>query len=128
MPLYLSLYRSLIPAREMDIQRGRRLEVLWQVESAPGKQSVWWGASVRSVDTPSASSARRSATLRYDALHGFKEADYNVLFLTDSLLDSVETGTNRERHMWRWAGVNDSESRDSAEGNLSHQAVETTHV
>jgi hypothetical protein len=24
--------------------------------------------------------------LRYDALHGFNEADYNVIFLTDSLL------------------------------------------
>jgi hypothetical protein len=112
----------------MDIQRGRRLEVLWQVESAPGKQSVWWGASVRSVDTPSASSARRSATLRYDALHGFKEADYNVLFLTDSLLESVESGKKRVRHMWRWAGVNDSESGDSAKGTLSHPAVKATHV
>jgi hypothetical protein len=30
--------------------------------------------------------------------------------------------------MWRWAGVNDPESGDSAVGTLSHPAVETTHV
>jgi hypothetical protein len=30
--------------------------------------------------------------------------------------------------MWRWAGVNDPESGNSAEGTLSHPAVETTHV
>ena len=89
---------------------------------------MWWGASVRSVDRPSASSARRSATLRYDALHGFNEADYNVVFLTDSLLESVESGKKRVRHMWRWAGVNDPESGNSAEGTLSHPAVEMIHV
>jgi hypothetical protein len=112
----------------MHIQRGRRLEALWIFESAPGEQSVWWGASVRNVDMPSVPSARRSATLGYDALHGFKEADYNVLFLTDSLLESVESGKKRVRHMWRWASVNDPESRDSAEGTISHPAVETIQV
>jgi hypothetical protein len=30
--------------------------------------------------------------------------------------------------MWRWAGVNDSESGDSAKGTLSHPAVKATHV
>jgi hypothetical protein len=30
--------------------------------------------------------------------------------------------------MWRWAGVNDPESGDSAEGTLSHPAVETIHI
>jgi hypothetical protein len=89
---------------------------------------VWWVGSVRSVYRPSASSARRSATLRYDALHGFDEVDYNVVFLIDSLLESVESGKKRVRHMWRWAVVNDPESGDSAEGLLSHPAVETTHV
>ena len=120
-PWYISLRRSLIPAREMDVQRGRRLEVLWHVESAPGKQSVWWGASVRSVDRPSVSSARRSAIQRYDALHRFNEADYNVVFLTDSLLESVESGKKRVRHMWRWDSVNDPESGNSAEGTLPIQ-------
>jgi hypothetical protein len=112
----------------MDIQRGRRLEVLWHVENAPGKQSVWWGASVRSNDRPSASSAHRSATVRYDALHGFNEADYNVVFLTDSLLESVESGKKRVCHMWRWAGANEPEGGNSVEGALSHQAVASVLV
>jgi hypothetical protein len=30
--------------------------------------------------------------------------------------------------MWRWAGVNEPESVDSAEGTLSHPAVETMYV
>lgn len=125
---YLSLHRSLSPALAMDIQRGRRLEILWHVKSAPGKRSVWWGASVRSVDRPSASSACRSATVRYDALHGFNEADYNVVFLTDSLLESVESGKKRVRHMWRWPGANEPKGGDSVEGALSHPAVESVHI
>jgi hypothetical protein len=98
------------------------------LESASGKQGVWWGASVRSVDRPSASSARRSATICYDALYGFNEADYNVLFLTDSLLESLESVMKRVRHMWRWASVIDPESRDYAEATISHPAVEIIRV
>jgi hypothetical protein len=112
----------------MDIQKGRRLEVLWHLESASGQQSVWWGASVRNVDGPSASSARRPVTVRYDALHGFNAADSNVVFLTNSLLESVESGKKRVRHIWRWAGAHELEGGHSAGGTLSHPAVETLNV
>lgn len=112
----------------MDMQQGRRLEVLWHIESAHGKKSVWWGAYVRKVDRPGASSARCSAIVRYDALHGFKAADYNVVFLTDSLLESVESGKKRVRHMWRWTGADESKRRSSAGGFLSPPAVDTIHV
>jgi hypothetical protein len=111
----------------MNIQQGRRLEVLWHIESNPGKQSVWWGASIRNVERTSASSAQRSATLRYDALHGFNEADCNVVFLTSSLLESVESGKKRVRHIWRWAGAHESEGGSSAGDLLSHPAFEITH-
>ena len=112
----------------MEIKLGRRLEVLWEIGSAPKKTSVWWGAIVCSVAMPSASSAPVSATIRYDALHGYEESDSKVSFITESLLEPVEEGKRHARHPWRWAVAHHLDEGSSAEGTLRGSGIETPRV
>jgi len=100
----------------MEIQSGRRLEVLWEIGSAPRRNNVWWGSVVCTAEVPRLS-APVSATIRYDALHGFEEADSKVTFVSKDLLEQVEEGKKPARHPWRWATTDDGGSL--GEGTIS---------
>jgi hypothetical protein len=66
----------------MEVLPGSRLEVLWEVRRDCGKQSVWWGAVVRNVLNRTRPTAKRNATIRYGAMHGYEAADCNVVFIS----------------------------------------------
>jgi hypothetical protein len=86
----------------MEVLPGSRLEVLWEVRRDSGKKSVWWGAVVRNVLNPTRPTAKRNATIRYDAMHGYEAADCNVVFISTSVLEAVEGAKSRVHHLWRW--------------------------
>jgi hypothetical protein len=72
-----------------------------RLDATVGKQSVWWGAVVRNVLNPTRPTAKRNATIRYDAMHGYEAADCNVLFISTSVLEAVEGAKTCVHHLWR---------------------------
>jgi hypothetical protein len=58
------------------------------------KTSVWWGAVVRNFVNPARLAAPRTATIWYDAMHGYEEAECNAVFISASVLEAVERGVN----------------------------------
>jgi hypothetical protein len=77
--------------------------VVWNVGCDSGKEAVWWGAFVRDVVNPVCTIAPRTATLRYDAMDGYKAADCNVLFIGISVLEAVEGPITQVLNHWGWA-------------------------
>jgi hypothetical protein len=83
---------------------------------------VWWGAIVRNVVTPVRSTAPRTATIRYDAMHGYEATDCDVVVITTSVLEVVEGAKTRVRHLRclaRSSGLSSdrrAESTSTAEG------------
>jgi hypothetical protein len=109
----------------MEIKKGQKLEVLWMLGAAPGKKRVWWGAHVRNTHVLPAVSEPRSATIRYDALHGYGAADYKVRFISNTILESAERGKQPVRHFWRWVAEQEPDKGRSTGDSTSKSAAET---
>jgi hypothetical protein len=65
---------------------------------------VWLGAFVRNVVNPARSTAPRTASISYDAMHGCEAVDCKGVFLSNYVLKSLEGGNIHVRHLWHWAG------------------------
>lgn len=94
----------------MDLVTGRRLEVLWELGESAKKTKVWWGAIVIKTSRCTLTSSTQSATIRYDAMHGYDAIDSKVIFINSSVLEESESRTKHVRHLWRWIETTGSES------------------
>lgn len=78
---------------------GTRVEVLWDITKRRRKSSVWWGAAIISIESSGLKS--RSATVQYEARHGYEATVTTVCFRTERELVSIESKGKRVQHLWR---------------------------
>lgn len=106
----------------MDLQHGQRLEVLWELGTGSRKRKVWWGAYVGEVDSRTSAFTPLSATVLYDAMHGYSATESKVKFVSDSVLEAVGAEKKKVTHIWRRAGLQGSAPKET---NLSASTVGT---
>jgi hypothetical protein len=82
------------------VLQGIRHEVLWECGRGIRKTIVWLRASVRNVVNPARSTAPRTASTSYDAIHGCEAADCKVVFISNSVLEALEGGSIHVHHLW----------------------------
>jgi hypothetical protein len=71
------------------------------------ENKVWWSAAIISIASHAARG--RSATVQYDAQHGYKTTVCKVCFRTGRELVSIESGGTMLRHLWRCVGTASSQ-------------------
>jgi hypothetical protein len=107
-PPHLNSSYAAIVEMSMDALRvGTRVDILWDLTKGRRKMNVWWGASIISIRSRGAKS--RSATVQYEAQHGYETTASNVCFKTERDLVTIELGGKREGHLWRCVDTTSSQ-------------------
>jgi hypothetical protein len=86
---------------------GTRVAILWDVTKGRRKTSVWWSATITRIAVRAARG--RSATVQYDAQHGYKTTVSKVCFRTGREFVNIESGGKMLRHLWRCVGTASSQ-------------------
>ena len=73
-------YLSFRTTLAMDIEKGRRLEVLWELGEGAKKMKVCWGAIVIKTPRCTLTLSKQSAMIRYDAMNGYDAIESKVIF------------------------------------------------